>query len=452
MKRLLTLLAALFIIWQAYGQEISAKYSFERVTDAFTDADVDFSPDGNLLAFGTKDGKVHIYELKSGTLYKTLDAGMEFIISVAFSPDGKKIASGDKQGFIRAWEVETGKELFAIEAHKKAILAVRFSPDGTLLFSGSRDNYVKLWNPESGLLVKTMEKSPNNIRAIVFSPDGKYIICATSALLKGVQYYDLETGTIAKVLEAANVQYIAISPDESQLACASLNKNIVMWDLEKFQYTDYPGHSAFIKGCAFSPGGKILVTCSDDKTVRLWNMPARQCVYALNGHTSNVIFVAYSPRGGMVASSSWDGTIKVWDISSLNLPKENLYEKPDNGTLPQAHQDILQKTFSNLEFETGKADIKPSSFPHLDELAGLLKQNPEYKLILSGHTDNVGEALLNYRLSTQRAESVKKYLVGKGIQDGRIEATGYGATKPIASNGSPEGRQKNRRVELQLVR
>jgi len=110
---------------------------------------------------------------------------------------------------------------------------------------------------------------------------------------------------------------------------------------------------------------------------------------------------------------------------------------------------LVREAIQNLEFQTGKASIKPSSYPSLDRVAALL-QAKGFSLKLAGHTDNVGTDSKNMILSKDRAESVKQYLVSKGANPSRIEATGYGETQPIASNKTAAGRQKNRRVEFTL--
>jgi len=117
--------------------------------------------------------------------------------------------------------------------------------------------------------------------------------------------------------------------------------------------------------------------------------------------------------------------------------------------LPKFAADILKDAFDNLEFEFGKANIRESSYSSLDKLAGLLV-NQVYTLKISGHTDNVGSDKFNFKLSKDRAEAVKTYLVSKGANASKIEATGYGEYQPIATNDTPEGRAKNRRVELTL--
>ncbi|OCX54111.1 flagellar motor protein MotB [Mucilaginibacter sp. PPCGB 2223] len=110
---------------------------------------------------------------------------------------------------------------------------------------------------------------------------------------------------------------------------------------------------------------------------------------------------------------------------------------------------VVKDAIANLEFDLGKATIRPHSFPSLDKVARLLVDK-NFSLKLAGHTDNTGSPEFNMRLSKDRAESIKNYLVGKGANPSRIEATGYGETQPIATNKTAAGRQKNRRVEFTL--
>ncbi len=104
-------------------------------------------------------------------------------------------------------------------------------------------------------------------------------------------------------------------------------------------------------------------------------------------------------------------------------------------------------------FETGSANIEAKSFELLDAVAVVLKENPRLgKLRVEGHTDNTGEASANLKLSQERAESVVKYLVGKGIAAATLEAVGFGDTKPVASNETEEGKTSNRRVDFTIVK
>ncbi|MFT4061033.1 MAG: OmpA family protein [Edaphocola sp.] len=103
-----------------------------------------------------------------------------------------------------------------------------------------------------------------------------------------------------------------------------------------------------------------------------------------------------------------------------------------------------------IQFETGKAIIKKQSYKLLDEIAAILGDYPDYKLMVDGHTDNTGNHERNLELSKERAAAVKAYLEGKGVAPARIESTGHGDTVPVASNKTAAGRAKNRRVDLDL--
>jgi outer membrane protein OmpA-like peptidoglycan-associated protein len=105
-----------------------------------------------------------------------------------------------------------------------------------------------------------------------------------------------------------------------------------------------------------------------------------------------------------------------------------------------------------IQFDTGKATIKQGSFPIVDEIVKLLKANPDIKrLSIEGHTDNRGAVDMNNRLSQERADSVMKYLTSHGIEENRLEAHGFGPSKPIDTNDTDAGRQKNRRVEFHIT-
>ncbi|MCO6494899.1 MAG: OmpA family protein [Bacteroidetes bacterium] len=106
---------------------------------------------------------------------------------------------------------------------------------------------------------------------------------------------------------------------------------------------------------------------------------------------------------------------------------------------------------NNIFFEFGSANLKEESYSELNRVVEFMQQNPTVKIELSGHTDNVGSDAANNKLSQDRVNSVKSYLVSKGISESRMTAKGYGKTKPVATNDTEEGRQQNRRVEFSIL-
>ncbi len=135
------------------------------------------------------------------------------------------------------------------------------------------------------------------------------------------------------------------------------------------------------------------------------------------------------------------------DGSGCALP----VNKPDVKVyVTEEDKKVVRDAISNLEFDLGKATIRAHSLPSLDRVADLLVTK-NFSLKLAGHTDNTGSAALNLALSKARAEAIRQYLVSKGANASRIEATGYGSTQPIATNKTAAGRQQNRRVEFSLL-
>ncbi len=123
-----------------------------------------------------------------------------------------------------------------------------------------------------------------------------------------------------------------------------------------------------------------------------------------------------------------------------------LYRKFFKRSLKTSVKDV----YDNLLFDFGKSTIKEISFPYLDELALALNENPEYFIEIVGHTDDRGDSDVNLKLSQNRADAVRKYLISKGVNSERITAVGKGEDEPIADNETEEGRAKNRRVEFIL--
>ena len=101
-----------------------------------------------------------------------------------------------------------------------------------------------------------------------------------------------------------------------------------------------------------------------------------------------------------------------------------------------------------MNFKTGSAELDPASTAVLDGVAESLQAWPDVKIEVGGHTDSVGSAAKNRTLSQARADTVRNYLIGKGIAADRITAKGYGPDKPIADNATADGKAKNRRVEI----
>ena len=121
---------------------------------------------------------------------------------------------------------------------------------------------------------------------------------------------------------------------------------------------------------------------------------------------------------------------------------------------PEVKQEVkerLEFATRAVQFETGKNALKKESYPILDEIVGILREYPAYALSISGHTDNIGDGARNLELSMDRAKACVDYLVFRGIDSDRLQAAGFGESKPVAPNNTSEGRELNRRVEFEMI-
>jgi outer membrane protein OmpA-like peptidoglycan-associated protein len=117
-------------------------------------------------------------------------------------------------------------------------------------------------------------------------------------------------------------------------------------------------------------------------------------------------------------------------------------KRTENGLLVQMKGDIL--------FDTGSAALKPEAVTQINQVADVLAKYSDDRVRIEGHTDSVGSTSSNEALALRRADAVKTVLVGRGVQEAQITALGMGEVRPVADNGSAEGRSKNRRVELHI--
>jgi len=302
-----------------------------------------FSPNGELLAFGSFDDTVKFWDIATKQFVNALEGHEHYVASVAFSPDGKLIASGSGDETIKLWDVKTRGLVTTFTTPKTSIWngtiePIAFSPDGKLLAVGvNNDNFctVKLWDIKSGQCIAFHETRRRSVYSIAFSPDGKLL--AVGLLWSGVSLFRIDeykedvgySFFVDEVLwPERGVDSLAFSPDGKLLAATS-GGTIKFWDMEtRNAVATLEGHEGGPTSIAFSPDGKLLLSGSDDKTVRLWNVATRKCVANLIGNIDWNNCVAFSPNGKLVAfGTDWGNRILLWDISSVG--KEDQPNKPN---------------------------------------------------------------------------------------------------------------------------
>lgn len=182
----------------------------------------------------------------------------------------------------------------------------------------------------------------------------------------------------------------------------------------------------------------------------------KETVLLVNTVTKSVVTVTTDVNGkfealipvGAVYSLKYKNFTNDVDYTKMEVPADK------NATYEVTIQIDPPKEFilENVYFDTGKSTLKPTSFKALNDLVEILKIKNTMVVEIQGHTDNVGTDESNNTLSQERAESVKKYLISKGIAESRVTAKGYGPTMPIADNATDAGKAKNRRTSLKVLK
>jgi WD40 repeat protein len=271
-----------------------------------------WSPDGKILAVSAGE---HIYLYPTGSFEGRKDITAKGSCpGMAFSPGGELLACGGRDGVVHVWETATGAERFAIAAHKKAINAVAFSPEGNLLASAGNDGMARLWEVSSSAKNGEMIGGSFAIPALAFSLDGASLAIANA---KVVRWRDIETGRFVQTLRSEEAIFsLALSPDGSTLAAGSSTGNVLRWDLVSGEAMPPLDGKAvgLVWQVTYSSDGKLLASASADGVIRVWEVGTGSLLLNLTAHQKAATSLAFSPDGLWLASGGLDGRVILWTV------------------------------------------------------------------------------------------------------------------------------------------
>lgn len=295
---------------------------------------VTFSPDSTMVALGGERMVISLVNVMRGITYHTVH-GKKFT-EVAFSPSGKEFATADIDATIQLWNISSKTEIKTLGGHTGMITSLTFSPNGKILASGSLDASIILWNITTGDILHNLTGYVLGVTDLAFSPNGE--VLASASFIEYVKLWNVTSGTVLQtILFASSNPWeggqngLTFSPDGTIVAVTEISTidapfdgKIHLWDVPNGKELPALGgifnESEWVYSAPtaidFSTDGTLLAAGVTDSTIILWNVSNWEVLRTFNGHSAGITSIDFSLDDSILASGSDDKTIRLWDVNT----------------------------------------------------------------------------------------------------------------------------------------
>ncbi|MEP7136842.1 MAG: protein kinase [Chloroflexota bacterium] len=238
-----------------------------------------------------------------------------YINSLAYSPDGKQVATGNANGVVQVWDIQTGHEVFRFD-DTYSITKIVYTPDGKQLITADENGYINIWDATNGKLTSWFPAFSEGVWNMRLSSDGMRLVTTSSTSIK---IWDAKTSKLLSTLttSSSNIENIAFSSDGTRLATASVDGNVIIWDMETGK--DLFMFSVSPNGCnpniIFNQDGKRLITSDSCGTVGFWDISGnkgQELFHRKVRSTGGIVTLNLSPDGTRLAVGN-NNSVSMWD-------------------------------------------------------------------------------------------------------------------------------------------
>ena len=274
-----------------------------------------FNPCNNILATGSGNGEIQLWNIDKSE-YKVLKGHNSWVVAVCFSKDGKLLASGSNDRTLIIWDVENLKPIKSLDLFRSSVRSVSFHPNRPQIAGGSEDKTVRIWNFEIDETDNYKELIFNNaVRTVSYNNKGDKLYCGCDD--GNIYEYDSVTYELTNKIKAHDgwVRSIALSRDDKTLISGGSDKYVKVWNIENkiMLLNKLEGHKSDVMVVSMNSDNIQIASCSNDTSIRIWNFKENLCKFVFSDHNSWVRALNYNSTENILASGSDDSTIKLWD-------------------------------------------------------------------------------------------------------------------------------------------
>ncbi len=357
-------------IWSAYLVDVKlrqvnfagAAFARSVFTQAFGGVvSATFNPAGDLVATGDANGDIYLWRLADGQRVATYQGHSNWTRAIAFSPDGQLLASASDDCTVKFWDVATGTAIATIGPHTHSFRGIRFSRDGRQLVTGGDDGLIRIYDllglladaphpTVAGRCIQVLDGHTNWVLSTAANADESQLASASAD--GTVRIWNLVTSECTHVLphDFWTIRTI-FRPHSYELIVAGMSATIYVWETRSGELVrTLTGHTDWVWSIECSADGRTLYSTGEDRTIRVWDLTDGACQTVIRAHHQRIWTLALAPDGQQLVSGSEDRTIKIWDLYATKCLKtlsgfsnriEAIAIVADRGWLVSSHQDRM---------------------------------------------------------------------------------------------------------------